>query len=119
MRAAGVRGAEAGSGASALLDLLLDNSRGFTERRYLREGVAPRALDWAPPGVPPGRAGCALAVAFADGRLVLYAPPAGRAQAWLPAQELTAALHARYDATGWRVRARAAARRRGGAAVRG
>jgi hypothetical protein len=99
-----VRRADVATGSAALLDLLLDNSHGYGERRYNREAAAPRALGWGPPGAPPGRGGCALAVAYADGRLLLYAPPRGAAHAWEEAQDLTAAAVQRHEAENWKAR---------------
>ncbi len=99
MRADDVHG-----GAAAALDFLLDNCRAFGERRYNREAAAPRQLAWAPRGAPPGGAGCALAVAFTDGCLILFSPPSTRAAAWDEAQDLTAELVARFQSAGWQAR---------------
>ena len=102
--AGGVRPSDAESGSAALLELLLDNSRGYGAQRYNREAAAPRALAWGPPGAPPGCGGCALAVAYADGRLLLYGPPQGGAHHWQEVQDLTAAQLQRMQADNWRVR---------------
>jgi hypothetical protein len=99
-----IRSEDSESGAAVLLDLLCNNSDSYAERRYSRAMAPPACVDWAPPGVAPGRSGCALAVAFGDGRLVLFAPPRGRDAAWEAAEELTAEVQAHYERTGWQAR---------------
>ena len=104
--AARVRHADAETGSAAALELLLDNSRGYAANRFNREAAAPRALGWGPPGAPPGRGGCALAVAYNDGRLLLYAPPRAAQHAWDEAQDLTDAAMRHREAQDWKARVR-------------